>query len=162
MEKKKKKTILSASRQKWQENWHQIPQNRTENQSNRGIVFKQGKNAWPMEVTQAALQVSRPYKIVQNIPELTGYTNVPFLRKSTKRWALSNKRWSKVTQKDRQKAFHPFHFRAKTKTRVGNELKNKNVLLSHFSNKRASHYKLLVNSIYRKRIKNISNALLYF
>lgn len=36
-----------------------------------------------MEVTQAALQVSRPYKIVQNIPELTGYTSVPFL-KSTK------------------------------------------------------------------------------
>ena len=30
---------------KRQENWHQIPQNRAENQSNCGIVFKQGKNA---------------------------------------------------------------------------------------------------------------------
>lgn len=38
-----------------------------------------------MKVTQAVMQVSRPQKIVKKIPELMGYTNVPFLRKSTKR-----------------------------------------------------------------------------
>ena len=37
-----------------------------------------------MKVTQAVMQVSRPQKIVK-IPELMGYTNVPFLRTSTKR-----------------------------------------------------------------------------